>query len=104
MYWFFSQNKYDVYRESDYVTNALCDTSTFYREWLLPQELQFSMGSKITYNDVLYGSVNLWRSLEHGDFSDEELYILSVLNKHLSLHFHNKYPNGIMKNSENDIK
>jgi len=102
MYWFFSQNQNDVYRESDYVTNALRDTSTFYCEWLLPQGLQCSMGSRIAYNDILYGSVNLWRSLEHGDFTDEELYILRILNKHLSLHFYIKYPHGIMKNSEND--
>lgn len=102
MYWFFSQNQNDVYRESDYVTSAMRDTSLFYREWLIPQDLKCSMGSRVAYGDLLYGSVNLWRTIEHGDFTDEELYILSILNKHLSLHFYNKYPNGIMKNNEND--
>ncbi len=102
MYWFFSQNQNDIYRESDYVTSAMREMSIFYREWLMPQDLQCSMGSKVVYGDQFYGSVNLWRSIEHGDFTDEELYILSILNKHLSLRFYNKYPNGVKNNDYAD--
>jgi DNA-binding CsgD family transcriptional regulator len=102
MYWFFSQNQYDVYRESDYITSVMHNTSAFYREWLMPQNLQYSMGSRVAYDDILYGSVNLWRSTDYGDFTDEELYILTTLNKHLSLYFYKKYPNGIFKNNETD--
>ena len=102
MFWFFSQNQTNIYRESDYITDTMREASIFYREWLLPQNLKYSMGSRVTYGDVLFGSVNLWRSPESGNFTDDEIYILTVLNKHLALHFYNKFPNGIRRNSENE--
>ena len=102
MFWFFSQNNTDIYRESDYITDVMLETSVFYNEWLKPQGIKHSMGSRVAKDGVLYGSVNLWRDDTHGDFTENELEILRVLNKHLALHFHNKYPNGIKRNSEND--
>lgn len=102
MFWFFSQTQRNIYRESDYVTDVMEETSVFYREWMKPQDIRYSMGSRVAFEEVLYGSINLWRSKEHGDFTDEEVYILDVINKHLACHFHNKFPNGIKRNNEND--
>lgn len=102
MLWFFSQNKSDIYRESDYITSAMKSVSLFYNQWMKPQNIEYSMGSKVTKNDILYGSVNLWRGKEKGDFTDEEMEILRILNNHLALYFYNKYPNGIKRNNEND--
>lgn len=102
MFWFFSQNESNIYRETDYVPSATLGMSLFYNEWMLPQNIRYSMGSKVAQDDILYGSVNLWRGEDKGDFTDEEIEILKVLNEHLSLYFHNRYPNGIRRNDDND--
>lgn len=102
MFWFFSQDHSDIYRESDYINKAIETTSIFYSGWLEPQNIHYSMGSKVMYNGILYGSVNLWRSEEHGDFSDEDVQILTIINKHLSLRFYSQFPNGIKKNNEGE--
>ncbi len=102
MFWFFSQDQEDIYRESNYITPAMLKASVFYNGWMVPQGIRYGMGSRVAKEDILYGSVNLWRSEEKGDFTDEELEILRILNKHLALYFYNKYPNGIKRNSEND--
>lgn len=102
MFWFFSQEQKNVYRESDYVTDVMEETSVFYMEWMVPQDIRYSMGSRVAHGEILYGSINLWRSREHGDFTDKEMKILSIINKHLACRFHNKFPNGIKRNNEND--
>ena len=95
MFWFFSQNRTEIYRESDFVTEAMTKTSEFYNGWLAPQNIHYSMGSMVVYRGILYGSVNLWRSREHGDFSDEEVQIMSTINRHLSLRFGSWFPKGL---------
>lgn len=102
MFWFFSQEQEEIYRESNYITPAMLETSMFYTGWMLPQNIRFGMGARVAKGSVLYGSINIWRSRDKGDFTDEELEILRVLNNHLSLYFYNKYPNGIKRNNEND--
>jgi len=102
MFWFFSQDRDEIYRESDYITPAMLEASLFYNEWMIPQNIRFGMGSRVAKDDILYGSVNLWRGEDKGDFTDIELEILRILNQHLALYFYNKYPNGIKRNNEND--
>ena len=102
MYWFFSQNQSEIYRESDYVSEAMESASTFYSDWLEPQNIHYSTGLNIMFNGMLYGSLNLWRSEEHGDFSDEEVQILTIINRHLALRMHSQFPNGIRQNSDNE--
>ena len=102
MYWFFVQDHTDIYRESDYINQAIVTDSVFYSGWLKPQNIHFSMGSKVMYDNKLYGSLNLWRSKKHGDFSDEEVQIMTIINRHLSLRFYTQYPNGIRKSKDND--
>ncbi|MCL1983160.1 MAG: LuxR C-terminal-related transcriptional regulator [Clostridiales bacterium] len=97
MFWFFSQNRTEVYRESDFVSTAMQEASAFYSGWLAPQNIHYSMGSMVVHNGILYGSVNLWRSKSQGDFSDEEVQIMAVVNRHLSLRFGNWFPKGFHK-------
>ncbi|MCR5033983.1 MAG: helix-turn-helix transcriptional regulator [Clostridia bacterium] len=102
MFWFFSQNNTDIYRESDYITEMMLETSAFYNEWLKPQGIRRSIGARVAMGNMLYGSVTLWREEEHGDFSDDEVQILEILNRHLAQYFYNKYPKGIKRNNENE--
>jgi len=102
MFWFFSQSRTEIYRESDYVTTAMTETSEFYKGWLAPQGIHFSMGSMVEYSGMLYGSVNMWRSKKHGDFSDEEVQIMDVINRHLSLRFGTWFPKGLRRQDSKD--
>ena len=102
MFWFFSQNNADIYRESDYVTEKMLEASVFYNEWLKPQGIKRSIGGRIAMDKMLYGSVTLWRTEENGDFSEEEMLILEILSRHLARYFYNRYPNGIRRNNENE--
>jgi len=97
MFWFFSQNHAEVYRESDFVTPAMLETSAFYSGWMAPQGIHYSMGSMVVYNGVLYGSINIWRSKAQGDFSDEEVQIMTVIDRHLALRFGTWFPKGFYK-------
>ncbi|MDR2487400.1 MAG: helix-turn-helix transcriptional regulator [Clostridiales Family XIII bacterium] len=97
MFWFFSQTRTDIYRESDFVSEVMRDTSAFHSGWLVPQGIYFSMGSMAVHEGRLYGSVNLWRSRQHGDFSDEEVQIMTVLNRHLGLRLANCFPQGVRR-------
>lgn len=102
MFWFFSQDRADIYRESDFISPAMESTSVFYSDWLEPQNIHYSMGSKIRYEDILFGSINLWRSKEKGDYSDQDIEVMNVINKHLSLRFYNQFPKGIRKSKEHE--
>ena len=49
----------------------------------------------IAANDVLFGTISLMRSKEHGDFTDEEMQIFGEINEHLCSRFSVVYPNGV---------
>jgi DNA-binding CsgD family transcriptional regulator len=87
MAFFFSQDKKDVYRTSDYINKEMRESSEYYNEWLRPQNLFYSIGAKIANKKTLYGSVNFWRSRKKGDFTDAELRTLSVFVKYFSKKF-----------------
>jgi DNA-binding CsgD family transcriptional regulator len=102
MFWFFSQNRTEIYRESDFVDQAIQGNTAFHDGWLAPQGIYYSMGSMVVYGGILYGSVNLWRSKAHGDFSDEDVQVMSIINRHLSLRFGTWFPRGIRRRGAKD--
>ncbi|MDR0884765.1 MAG: helix-turn-helix transcriptional regulator [Clostridiales Family XIII bacterium] len=100
MFWFFSQNRSEIYRSSDFVSEATQNVSLYNSGWLEPQDIYYSIGSMVVYGGILYGSVNLWRSKTHGDFSDEEVQIMTVINRHLSLRLGTWFPNGMHRSDD----
>jgi DNA-binding CsgD family transcriptional regulator len=85
MYFFFVQDEIDEYQTSRYISDEMRESSDYYRKWLKPQNLFYSIGAKTLNNDrQLTGSVNLWRSRAKGDFSQRELAYLRILTKHFS--------------------
>ena len=54
----------------------------------------YSIGSTVMGSRHLFGSVTLFRGKEEGDFSDLEVRLLQVLNRHLSAHFAFLWPDG----------
>lgn len=100
MYWFFSQNRTEIYRETDFVSEKMRRDSVFYNEWLKPQNIFYSMGSMVLYKGILYGSINLWRSKKMNDFTDRDIGIMTILNRHISMRFNALFPNGFKKNDD----
>jgi len=94
---FFSRNDDNIFRESDYINMENRNKDLFFSMWMQPQGLYFSMNANICSDGVFFGSLNLWRTEENGDFSDNEMEILATLDRHLALCFYRRYPNGVSK-------
>lgn len=92
--WSFASDKPTVYRDSDMVSPQARESSAIYRQWMRPMNVYYSIGSTVMGAHHLLGSVTLFRSKEEGDFSDDEVAMLAVLNKHLSAHFAFLWPDG----------
>lgn len=93
--WLFSVNDPVVYRDSTFVTDEMRDRSELYREWMIPMDVHYSMGSTQVGNGMIYGSITLFRTRASGDFTEEEEECLAVLNRHLSTYLAVTYPAGL---------
>lgn len=92
--WSFASDRPTVYRDSQMISPAAREASTIYRQWMEPMGVYYSMGSTVMGKGHLFGSVTLFRSREHGDFTEEEQALLEVLNRHLSAHLTMLWPGG----------
>lgn len=92
--WALSQDAPLAYRDTDLVSNEFRKNSLFCREWLRPMGVFFCGGTCVAEKGILYGSVTLMRGEELGDFSDREILIFDILNKHLCRRFRQISPRG----------
>lgn len=92
--WNFSQTEPVVYRDSDLMPDHLRERSRIYQQWMQPLGAYYGLGCTIVRGDF-YGSVTMFRTKETGDFTEEEVDLLGVLNTHLASHLQTLYPNGI---------
>lgn len=95
--WAISQNIALSYRDTDILPQELRVNSVFFTGWLQPMGIFYEGGCNIVHGGLLYGSITLMRDKKSGDFTDTELEILNILNRHLCLRFYREYPNGIDK-------
>ena len=95
--WLFSVNDPVVYRDSTFVTDEMRKRSELYREWMIPMDTHFSMGSTQVGNGMIYGSITLFRNRASGDFTEEEEECLAVLNRHLSTCLAVAHPRGLRR-------
>ena len=86
-----------VYRDSTFVTDEMRKRSELYREWMIPMDTHFSMGSTQVGNGMIYGSITLFRNRASGDFTEEEEECLAVLNRHLSTCLAVAHPRGLRR-------
>lgn len=94
--WNFSHNKKSfVYRDSDLISLKVRDSSSIYNEWFKPKGVYYSCGINFVHRHITYGSLTLFNSKKHGDFSDQELCILEKLTNHIALRFFQLFPLGI---------
>ena len=101
--WSFSNNNAVVYRDSDIISPAARENAEIYRKWMQPMDAYYSMGSTIMSGQQMAGSITLFRSQSDGDFTDFELEMLRMINRHLSAHFTFMWPNGVSPNHSVDF-
>jgi len=97
--WYTVQPYPSVYRDTDLINEEKKETSTFYKEWLQPMNVCYGCGLSVAANEVSYGELTLFRSKEKGDFTDRELEVLEIINRHLCQFFSRNYPGGLSKSS-----
>lgn len=93
--WSFASDQPTVYRDSNMISAAARESAAIYKQWMQPMGVYWSMGSTVMGAAHLLGSVTLFRSREDGDFTDQEVELLRVLNRHLSAHFAFLWPQGV---------
>lgn len=83
-----------VYRDTDIVPGKVRESSAMMRHWMEPNGIFYSAGITIA-SEHPYGNIYFFRSKDEGDFSDDEMDVLQVLNEHLCIRFAREFPNGI---------
>jgi len=81
--WTFAAPTAGVYRESDLLPEEERIQTPFYQNVFVPNKMHYSMFLTLIYNETFYGAVNLYRSKDKPDFSDEDVFCLDLLNPHL---------------------
>lgn len=84
-----------VYRESDLVSPETLHKSVIYIEWLKPLDCAYTISAVSVESGIIYGSFALMRNEADGNFTQEELDILSIANDHVSQRLGQLCPMGI---------
>lgn len=93
--WCYSQCLPMTFRATDLVYPEVIESSRIHKEWQARLGIFYTATACIASNDILYGTVSLMRSKEHGDFTDDEMEVLDEINRHLCNRFQLVYPNGV---------
>ncbi len=81
--WTYSASSGGVYRETDFMADSERVKTPYYKNFFKPSGVHYSMMLTIIRNQVFYGVLALFRSEDKSDFSDRDLFILSLLQDHL---------------------
>ncbi|MCG8485112.1 MAG: helix-turn-helix transcriptional regulator [Clostridia bacterium] len=96
--WIHFQPNSVIYRDTDLLNNKQRESTEYFKEWMCPTNSYFAGGTTIVQDGHLLGTVTVFRSEEHKNLSEKDLFILNILNSHLSNRLFQVFPQGI-KNS-----
>lgn len=74
-----------IYRITDYLTPERWMKHPFFQQLTEAHNIRYLVRLPLLHNEKLVGLLSLFRLQEHGDFSDQDLFILDSIKKHLSL-------------------
>ncbi len=100
--WCFTSAKPIIYRDSDMISPDTREHSLIYQEWMKPLNIHYSMGCTIVHEGTIFGSITLFRSKQTGDFSVEDVQLLTEFNRHLGVHFSLLWPDGVFPDGRNE--
>lgn len=75
----------DVYREMDLIDDYDIRNTAYFNDTYAAFGIKYSMQIISAYNKEFQAAIVLGRSEADGDFTDKELYIMELINRHLSL-------------------
>ncbi|MEG1931107.1 MAG: LuxR C-terminal-related transcriptional regulator [Anaerovorax sp.] len=90
--WLFTTGENIVYRESDFFDDARREKEVYFQDLKNGNRIYFSVQMGLAFHHRFLGVITLYRSREEEDFSGEELEILELIMKHLSLALHRHLP------------
>lgn len=93
--WYTAVPKPLAYKQTDIIKEKYRVNSIFLTEWMQKIGAYYGAGINLACNNILYGNICLFKSKEHGDFTDRDIKFLEIINNHLSHRFNEIYPNGI---------
>ena len=93
--WYLNAYPEQVFRESDVVPIELREKSAFTKHWMEPIGLYWGVGILARCEGVRYSDIFLYRTKDYSDFSDKDMEMLRIVNRHLGLRFHGLYPEGL---------
>ncbi len=88
--WIMLVGKRDVYREMDLIDDDDIRTTGYFNDTYAAFDVKYSMQVISAYSKRFLGAIVLGRSEEAGDFSDKELYMMELINRHLSLRLYHE--------------
>lgn len=97
--WYNAQPIRSVYRNTDLITSQGLENSTLYQKWMAPLGIYYTLFANCAARGVNYSVLSFMRSREEGNFTDEEVAFLALVNDHLSERMADLFPNGIGRTS-----
>lgn len=76
-----------VYRDTDLISEDLRLDTELMKRWLLPNDLYYSLGCNIASGGRAFAAISLFKGQTDGDFTDEDVRVLEIINEHLSIRF-----------------
>ena len=97
--WIMLVGKRDVYREMDLIDDDEIRTTGYFNDTYAAFNIKYSLQVISAFNNQFQAAIVLGRSKENGDFSDKEIYMMELINRHLSLKL---YQDSLKNNTENN--
>ena len=89
--WMLFNNKAVIVRATELLPENERMESEIYQKCFAPYGLHYGIDMSIADNNELLGTLSLYRSRAEGDFTDEEVFMLSILGEHLNARFYKEY-------------
>lgn len=81
----FVSSETEVYRETDYFLDEVRINTPYFRDLLEPNDMYYSVQICLYFSEIFLGVVTLFRGKNDVDFSDHELFLLTLIKDHLAL-------------------
>ena len=82
--WLIENTKEIVFRETDLLEDSLRLNTEYYKELYSQIGIQYSLQACLYYSGKMIGLITLFRKKESGDFSDDDVFWLELLQTHIS--------------------
>lgn len=92
--WYLRESNVSVYRDSDIVSEQLMSQSSIYKDWVLRMGMRYVCGNVIRRGSAISADFTLFRTEEHGDYTDHEMFLLKLVTDQIQLWFAKNYVPG----------